>query len=789
MLDPKLLRDSPELVREAIAKKHLDVDLEAVLALDVSWRAGLQEVETLRARQKAANTAMAALPKGSPEFIAKVGEMKTVSNAVKEREAGMKEAEEKWRQAMLSLPNLPHASVPAGRTPEDNVIQALHGGHEEVRPHALPHWEIPGFDRLYDFARGAKVTGAGFPFFIGDGAKLVRALLNFFLDEDVRAGYTEVSPPIFVNAASATATGQLPDKEGQMYETTDRLFAVPTAEVPVTNFFRDEILEESALPVSRCAYTPCFRREAGSYGKDVRGLNRLHQFDKVELLKWVHPAASYDELEKLRDDAERLLQEIGIALSRAPHVRGRHGFCAGQKIRPRGLGGRTETLAGGLELLEFRGVPSPPGANSLPAQGHRQTRAGAHAQRFRPRGAPRARGAAREQSAGRRPGEDPGGVAAVFWQGIPQLCLRVDAARRLELADRAQPRYSPVVARKMPAEKKNQWSVAAEKLAAALPRARLHPAALAWLRAARGPQAVAFSGGADSLALLLLLWAHWPERRARLVALHFNHRLRGRAAEGDEAFCRKVCLALGVKFRVGRWRAARPGASEAEARDARFQFLEQTLRQLRTHSLYLGHQQDDIAETMLMRIARGSGAGGLAAPRPVQTMPGRRVNVRPLLRLKKTEIVAALRAAGVSWREDATNAGGDYFRNRVRRTVLPAWRRAAGDRDVLDGAALARELIEEDEAAIDRWLMEIAPWCGRGNKVLDLHRLAGRPRALWRRALHGWLLAHPAAARISRQGFEDLLAAVASARPTRRSLGVKGFAVIRRGRLEFERLK
>ncbi len=312
MLDPKLIRESPDLVRAAIARKHLDTDLDAVLALDQAWRTLLQEVETLRGRQKAANNAMATMPKGSPEFQAKVLEMKSVSSLVKEREAGLKETEEKWRQAMLTLPNLPHASVPEGRNPEANVVQSLHGAHAEPRPHALPHWEIAGFDRLFDFARGAKVTGAGFPFFIGDGARLVRALLNFFLAENAKAGYVEVSPPIFVNAASATATGQLPDKEGQMYETADKLYAVPTAEVPLTNFFRDEILDEAALPVYRCAYTPCFRREAGSYGKDVRGLNRLHQFDKVELLKWVHPSTSYDELEKLRGDAERLLHKLDL---------------------------------------------------------------------------------------------------------------------------------------------------------------------------------------------------------------------------------------------------------------------------------------------------------------------------------------------------------------------------------------------------------------------------------------------------------------------------------------------
>jgi seryl-tRNA synthetase len=313
MLDPKLVRESPELVRAAIAKKHLTVDLEAVLGADAAWRALLQEVEQLRAVQKAANAAMATLAKGSPEFAAKLAEMKAVSAQVKEKDGGLKAAEEKYREAMLTLPNLPHSSVPEGKSPLENVVHSTHGNPAGAGAHAVAHWDIPGFAKLFDFERGAKVTGAGFPFFIGEGARLVRALINFFLEEDTAAGYVEVSPPIFVNAASATATGQLPDKEGQMYETTpDRLYAVPTAEVPLTNFFRDEILDESALPVRRCAYTPCFRREAGSYGKDVRGLNRLHQFDKVELLKWVHPSSSYDELDALKADVERMLVKLGI---------------------------------------------------------------------------------------------------------------------------------------------------------------------------------------------------------------------------------------------------------------------------------------------------------------------------------------------------------------------------------------------------------------------------------------------------------------------------------------------
>ncbi len=313
MLDPKLLRESPDLVRAAIAKKHLSVDVDAILALDAEWRNQLQVVEALRAQQKAANTDMAKLPKGSPEFISKVQEMKAVSAQAKDAEVALKDVEDRLKQALMTLPNIPHASVPEGRTPEENVVFSTWGSCEGLSPDAKAHWEIPGFEKLFDFARGAKVTGAGFPFYIGDGARIVRALLQFFIEEDGKAGYVEVNPPIFVNAASATATGQLPDKEGQMYEAVaDGFYAVPTAEVPLTNFFRDEILDEASLPVKRCAYTPCFRREAGSYGKDVRGLNRLHQFDKVELLKWVHPSTSYAELDALRDDAENLLRLLGL---------------------------------------------------------------------------------------------------------------------------------------------------------------------------------------------------------------------------------------------------------------------------------------------------------------------------------------------------------------------------------------------------------------------------------------------------------------------------------------------
>jgi tRNA(Ile)-lysidine synthase len=324
------------------------------------------------------------------------------------------------------------------------------------------------------------------------------------------------------------------------------------------------------------------------------------------------------------------------------------------------------------------------------------------------------------------------------------------------------------------------WPAWATELAVALPRARLHPAVMAWAEASsrRATWSVAFSGGADSLALLLLLWMHWPERRTRLQALHFNHRLRGKAAKTDATFCAGVCASLGVKFIGGEWREAHKGASEAEARTARLKFFDGHGR-----VLWLGHQQDDIAETMLMRLARGSGTAGLAAPRPINAVAGGRVHLRPLLTLKKAGIVAALRAAGIPWREDGTNARGYFFRNRVRHEVLPAWAEAA-QRDALAGAAHARELLEEDDAALEAWLEELAPLCKDGS--LTLGKLTDKPRGLVRRALHRWLLGESRAGTLSRQGFEALLAAVQRGEPTRHSLGREGFAVIRAGILRFE---
>jgi tRNA(Ile)-lysidine synthase len=362
----------------------------------------------------------------------------------------------------------------------------------------------------------------------------------------------------------------------------------------------------------------------------------------------------------------------------------------------------------------------------------------------------------------------------------------------------------------MPTRKRIDWPAVAAAFAARIPQSDLHPAALhraqaeglRELRQGARPSrwALAFSGGADSLALLLILWAEGPGRWGRdFVVLHFNHRLRGRAADRDEKFCRAVCAALGVTFVAGRWlrgggvlarsgarkrAAGGPRVSEAEARTARFEFFRREMSRRKLRLLWLAHQQDDIAESLLMRLARGSGPGGLAAPRPVQAMGEGRLHLRPLLTLKKAHLLMALKKAGAVWCEDASNEGDDYFRNRIRSRVLPAWAKAAG-RDALAGAALSRELLEEDDAALEAWLDELNPLDQRGR--LDLGRLAGKPRALARRALHRWLLAVRPETDLSRQGFNQLLGLVQRGQDTRFSLGAKGFAVIRRGGLVWQK--
>lgn len=349
----------------------------------------------------------------------------------------------------------------------------------------------------------------------------------------------------------------------------------------------------------------------------------------------------------------------------------------------------------------------------------------------------------------------------------------------------------------MPTRKRIDWPKVAEAFARAIPHTALHPRAMErareeYLREIRkggkaSRWALAFSGGADSLALLLVFWAEGPGRWGRnFVVLHFNHRLRGGAADADEKFCRQVCRALGVDFVAGRWKRGRATGrrivSEAEARSARHEFFARQMTKRKMRLLWLAHQQDDIAETMLMRLSRGSGTGGMAAPRPVQAMADCRLHLRPMLTLKKAGIVAALRAAGATWCEDGTNAGDDYFRNRVRGTVVPAWIKASG-RDALAGAALSRARLEEDDVALDTWLAELAPV---RRKCLVLSRIAGKPRAIVRRALHRWFEAVRPPTDLSRQGFELLLKAVERGKPTRFSLGT-GFAVIKDGELRWGR--
>jgi tRNA(Ile)-lysidine synthase len=330
-------------------------------------------------------------------------------------------------------------------------------------------------------------------------------------------------------------------------------------------------------------------------------------------------------------------------------------------------------------------------------------------------------------------------------------------------------------------------------LAARFPVTRLHPSVVGW--AASRPRserwAVALSGGADSLALVLLLWAHWPARRRRLVALHFDHRLRGAESTADARFCRLVCARLGVTLVSGRWTPGDAHRSEGEARAGRFAFIEREMARRRLRVLWLGHQQDDIAETMMMRLARGSGTAGLAAPRAVhRLLQGKaakgRLHLRPLLSLKKSEIARALRACGAEWREDSSNSEGTHFRNRLRRAVIPRWVRAS-ERDALAGAALSRELLEEDDRALEAWVDELRPVEAGGS--LSVARLSGRPRAVVRRALHRWLLKQTRAGELSRRGFDALLQAVELGSAARHSLGSEGFATIREGRMRFEKIR
>jgi seryl-tRNA synthetase len=314
MLDIRFVREHPDLVREGVTKKGDDpTRVDEAILLDDRRRQLIQQTEALKSRKNDVSVQVARMKAQGQDASVLITEMRSVAETIKSIDDELRTVEEGLRSTLLQIPNLPHPSVPEGKTPADNKVIATWGEPPVIDFVPLPHWELMEKLKILDFPRGTKITGAGFPVFVGKGAQLERALINFFLDEAAAGGYTELMPPLMVNADSATGTGQLPDKEDQMYVVTrDEFYLVPTAEVPVTNFYRDEILAEQQLPVKFCSYTPCFRREAGSYGKDVRGLNRVHQFDKVELVKLVHPDTSYDELESLRFDAEHLLQKLNL---------------------------------------------------------------------------------------------------------------------------------------------------------------------------------------------------------------------------------------------------------------------------------------------------------------------------------------------------------------------------------------------------------------------------------------------------------------------------------------------
>ncbi|MDR2769582.1 MAG: serine--tRNA ligase [Puniceicoccales bacterium] len=311
MLDIHWFRSAFDEVQRGVAKKHFACNLEKVRQLDTERIVHLKAYESARAEQQLANKRMASLDKQSEEFQTLVQSLKPLSVHVKQLEETYHCAEQLFLKEWLAVPNVPHTSVPIGKDAQDN--QEIYQWQPSQNPSndAYPHFDIPNFERWLNFRRGTQVMGAGFPFYIGPVARLVRALIAFFLEEAYAHGYLELLTPLMVNAASATATGQLPDKEGMMYATQEG-YLIPTAEVPVTNFVRDEILDEAELPKKCCAYSACFRREAGSWGKEVRGLNRLHQFDKVELVQWTLPETSFDCLESLKKDAEILLQKLDL---------------------------------------------------------------------------------------------------------------------------------------------------------------------------------------------------------------------------------------------------------------------------------------------------------------------------------------------------------------------------------------------------------------------------------------------------------------------------------------------
>jgi seryl-tRNA synthetase len=317
MLQIQTIRKDAEEVIRRLAIKNVDAraTITEILRIDEERRGIQKELDDHLAEANQIARDVARLFKEGKKEEADVLKERNafLKISVKALEEKLKGLEEAQQQALIGLPNLPHESVKHGRTAEDNEIIHKEGEIPPLTEGMLAHWDIASKFRLIDFELGSKITGAGFPVYLGKGAKLQRALISFFLDEAIKVGYVEVQPPLMVNEASAYGTGQLPDKEGQMYTATlDKLFMIPTAEVPVTNLYRDVILREEELPVQHVAYSACFRREAGSYGKDVRGLNRLHQFDKVEIVQIRQPEMSYAALEEMRAHVAGLLRKLEL---------------------------------------------------------------------------------------------------------------------------------------------------------------------------------------------------------------------------------------------------------------------------------------------------------------------------------------------------------------------------------------------------------------------------------------------------------------------------------------------
>jgi seryl-tRNA synthetase len=317
MLTLKFITENKEEVIRRLAKKHFDGAeiIGQVVELDAKRRSVQASLDAESAEMNALSKAIGELFKQGKQTEASEAKAKTaeLKEAIKSQSAELDAIEKQLIDILVTIPNLPHESVPEGRVAEDNVVEKMGGTVPELPEDALPHWELAKKYDLIDFELGVKITGAGFPVYKGKGARLQRALINFFLDNARDAGYLEIQPPYVVNQASGYGTGQLPDKEGQMYHANlDDLYLIPTAEVPVTNIYRDVILQESELPVKNTAYSACFRREAGSYGKDVRGLNRLHQFDKVEIVRIDKPEHSYDSLKEMVAYVQTLVDKLEL---------------------------------------------------------------------------------------------------------------------------------------------------------------------------------------------------------------------------------------------------------------------------------------------------------------------------------------------------------------------------------------------------------------------------------------------------------------------------------------------